>query len=44
MIKTSDILDEKNKHLRAKNIDVEFPLSKETKKSKRKAGKNHKIK
>ena len=32
MIKTSDILDEKNKHLRAKNIDVEFPLSKETRK------------
>ena len=32
MIKTSDILDEKNKHLRAKNIDVEFPLSKEKKK------------
>ena len=32
MIKTSDILDEKDKHLRAKNEDVEFPLSKETKK------------
>ena len=32
MIKTSDILDEKNKHLRAKNIDVEFPLSKEKRK------------
>ena len=32
MIRTSDILDEKNIHLRAKNIDVEFPLSKETKK------------
>ena len=32
MIKTSDILDEKDKHLRAKNIDVEFPLPEETKK------------
>jgi peptide deformylase len=32
MIKTSDILDEKDKHLRAKNIDVQFPLSKERKK------------
>ena len=32
MIRTSDILDEKDKHLRAKNEDVEFPLSKETKK------------
>lgn len=32
MIKTSDILDEKDKHLRNKNIDVEFPLKKETKK------------
>ena len=32
MLKTSDILDEKNKHLRAKNEDVQFPLSKETKK------------
>lgn len=32
MIKTSDILDEKDKHLRAKNTDVEFPLNKETKK------------
>ena len=32
MIKTSDILDEKDKHLRAKNIEVTFPLSKERKK------------
>jgi len=32
MLKTSDILDEKDKHLRAKNIDVTFPLSKERKK------------
>ena len=32
MLKTSDILDEKDKHLRAKNTDVEFPLDKETKK------------
>ena len=32
MIRTSDILDEKDKHLRAKNEDVQFPLSKETKK------------
>ena len=32
MIRTSDILDEKDKHLRAKNTDVEFPLDKETKK------------
>ena len=32
MIKTSDILDEKDKHLRAKNKDVVFPLSKERKK------------
>ena len=32
MLRTSDILDEKDKHLRAKNIDVEFPLPKETKK------------
>lgn len=32
MIKTSDILDEKDKHLRAKNKDVTFPLSKERKK------------
>lgn len=32
MLRTSDILDEKNKHLRAKNIDVEFPLKEETKK------------
>ena len=32
MIKTSDILDEKDKHLRAKNIDVTFPLSDEKKK------------
>ena len=32
MLKTSDILDEKDKHLRAKNTDVEFPLKEETKK------------
>ena len=32
MIKTSDILDETDKHLRAKNQDVVFPLSKERKK------------
>ena len=32
MIKTSDILDEKDKHLRAKNKDVTFPLTKERKK------------
>lgn len=32
MIRTKDILDEKDKHLRAKNIDVEFPLDKDTKK------------
>ena len=32
MIKTTDILDESDKHLRAKNIDVTFPLSKEKKK------------
>ena len=32
MLKTSDILDEKDKHLRAKNVDVEFPLNEETKK------------
>ena len=32
MIKTSDILDEKDKHLRAKNTPVVFPLSKEKKK------------
>ena len=32
MIRTCDILDEKNKHLRAKNIDVSFPLSEEKKK------------
>ena len=32
MIKTTDILDEKDKRLRAKNIDVTFPLSKDKKK------------
>ena len=32
MIKTSDILDEKDKHLRAKNKEVTFPLGKERKK------------
>ena len=31
MLKTSDILDEKDKRLRAKNIDVTFPLKKEEK-------------
>ena len=32
MIKTSDILDEKDKRLRMKNVDVEFPLSEDKKK------------
>lgn len=32
MLKTSDILDEKDKRLREKNIDVTFPLTKEEKK------------
>ena len=32
MIKTSDILDEKDKHLRAKNKEVTFPLDDERKK------------
>lgn len=32
MIKTSDILDEFNKKLRAKNVDVKFPLSEEKRK------------
>lgn len=32
MLKTSDILDEKDPHLREKNIDVVFPLTKEKKK------------
>lgn len=32
MLKTSDILDEKDKHLRAKNKDVTFPLSNDKKK------------
>ena len=32
MLKTSDILDEKDKRIRAKNTDVEFPLKKEEKK------------
>ena len=32
MIKTSDILDEKDKRVRAKNIDTTFPLTKEKKK------------
>ena len=32
MLRTSDILDEKDKHLRNKNIDVEFPIKEETKK------------
>ena len=32
MLRTSDILDEKDKHIRAKNVDVEFPLNEDTKK------------
>ncbi|MBQ2873414.1 MAG: peptide deformylase [Bacilli bacterium] len=32
MIRTKDILDEKDRHLRDKNIDVEFPLDEDTKK------------
>lgn len=32
MLRTCDIYDEKDKHIRAKNVDVEFPLSKEEKK------------
>lgn len=32
MLRTKDILDEKDKHLRAKNEDVSFPLSKSQKK------------
>ena len=32
MLRTSDILDEKDRHLRDENIDVEFPLKEETKK------------
>lgn len=32
MIKTSDILDEKDRHLRAKNTDMDFPLKYEDKK------------
>lgn len=32
MIKTSDILDEKDKHLRAKNYEVRFPLNDNKKK------------
>ena len=32
MIKTSDILDEKDKRVRAHNKEVEFPISKEKKK------------
>ena len=32
MIRTTDILDEKDKRLRAKNKDVVFPLSEERKK------------
>ena len=32
MLKTSDILDEKDKRIRAKNTDVEFPLKEEEKK------------
>ena len=32
MLRTRDILDEKSKHLRAKNTDMTFPLNKEEKK------------
>ena len=32
MLKTTDILDEKDKRLRAKNVDATFPLSKDEKK------------
>ena len=32
MLKTSDILDEKDKRIRAKNVDVEFPMNKNEKK------------
>ena len=32
MLRTSDILDEKDKHLRAKNEEVTFPLPEDTKK------------
>ena len=32
MFKKLDILDEKDKHLRTKSIEVEFPLSKDDKK------------
>ena len=32
MLKTSDILDERNIHIRAENKDVEFPLKESTKK------------
>lgn len=32
MIKTSDILDEKDRRVRAKNVEVTFPISKEEKK------------
>ena len=32
MLRTCDILDEKNKCLREKNTDMEFPLSKDEKK------------
>lgn len=32
MLKTSDILDEKDKHIRANNTDIEFPLDDKTKK------------
>ena len=34
MLRTSDILDEKDKHIRAKNVDVTFPLTEERKKLK----------
>ena len=32
MLRTCDILDEKDSHIRAKNTDMEFPLSKEERK------------
>lgn len=32
MLRTSDILDEKDKHLRAENVDVTFPIDEKTKK------------
>ena len=32
MLKTTDILDEKDKRVSAKNVDVTFPMTKEDKK------------